>query len=88
MSRSPVRRTAVLLLLAASLVLPQLGEARDLGARAREHPKRNIIEAISNALPQAWNLVKVIWEQAGSSLDPFGEPKPNAGSSLDPFGGQ
>lgn len=61
-------------------------------------------EAPTNATPMVshlWELLagkaqslKRLWEKSGSSLDPFGEPKPedasgdssDNGGSLDPFG--
>lgn len=74
-------------LLAAALAVPSLAYARELSGRERRASKPGIIETIWNALPEVRDLVKAAWDEAGSSLDPFGNPQPDAGSSLDPFGG-
>ncbi len=79
-------RTVVPLLLVA-LLLPSLALAKE--SRAPEGPAapRETLGALWSAIPEAWTLLKSIWEREGSSLDPFGPPKPTEGSSLDPFGG-
>jgi hypothetical protein len=76
-----------LLLLVAALLLPPLAFAREAQVKERPSP-RPTLAALWNVLPQVWTLFKCIWEKEGSSLDPFGPPKPNEGSSLDPFGGK
>jgi hypothetical protein len=80
-------RTVTLLLLVAALLLPSLALADKPDAKERPSP-RLTLATLWNALPGAWVLFKAIWEREGSSLDPFGSPKPNEGSSLDPFGGK
>ena len=82
---SRVRRTALLLLVGA-LFLPSLVLAEWSHAKERPSPSQTLA-ALWNAVPDVWALFKSIWEREGSSLDPFGPPKPNEGSSLDPFGG-
>lgn len=78
-------RTVVSLLLAAALLLPSLALAKE--PRAPERPSsRETRAAFWSAIPEAWTFFKSIWEREGSSLDPFGPPKPTEGSSLDPFG--
>jgi hypothetical protein len=78
-------RTVVPLLLAAALLLPPVALAKEPRAATRLSP-RETLAALWNAIPEAWTLFKSIWEREGSSLDPFGPPKPPEGSSLDPFG--
>lgn len=80
-----LRRTA-LLVLVSSLFLAALAQARDIRTPERRHHESDLIEAVRDALPRAWNLFRVLWDRAGSSLDPFGEPKPTTGSSPDPSG--
>jgi hypothetical protein len=68
---------------------------------APRHAKWTIHESTTTSLvrflPKVWTALRSIWEKAGSSLDPFGNPQsdgPTAtptsptkeGSSLDPFG--
>lgn len=79
-------RTAALLLLVTALLLPSLVVAKEQPAAERPLPRKTLT-TLWNALPKAWTLFKSLWEREGSSLDPFGEPKPSEGSSLDPFGG-
>jgi hypothetical protein len=86
MFRLRILRRAALLALVGSLFLTPLIQARDIRTPEWRNHEPGIIKAALEALPRAWNLFRVLWEQAGSSLDPFGEPKPPAGSSLDPFG--
>lgn len=74
-------------LLAAALAVPSLAYARELSGKERSASKSGFIEAIWRALPEVRDLAKAAWDEAGSSLDPFGNPQPDAGSSLDPFGG-
>jgi hypothetical protein len=86
MFRSPLLRRTAFLLLASALLLPPLTEARDF----REPEEREIAQSLPEALRQVVAQVlvhfKVLWDGEGSSLDPFGSPKPQEGSSLDPFG--
>ena len=79
-------RTVVLLLLAAALLLPTLALAKESQAKERPAPRRTLT-ALWNAVPEVWTLLRSIWEREGSSLDPFGPPKPSGGSTLGPFGG-
>ena len=79
-------RTVATLVLAAALLLPPLALAKEPRPPERPSPRENLA-AFWNAVPKAWTLFKNIWEREGSSLDPFGSPKPGEGSSLDPFGG-
>lgn len=83
---SRVRRV-VLLVLVGTLLLPPLASAAKPRAKERRSA-RPTLTALWNAVPEAWALFKSVWEGEGSSLDPFGQPKPNEGSSLDPFGGK
>jgi ABC-type arginine transport system permease subunit len=80
-------RKVVLLLLVAVLLLPPLARAKENRARERTSPRQSFT-TLWRAVPEVWTLFKSIWEKEGSSLDPFGQPKPNEGSSLDPFGGK
>lgn len=80
-------RKVLLLLLVTVLLLPSLAFAIDAQAKERPSPRQGLT-ALLNAIPEVWTLFKSIWEKEGSSLDPFGPPKPNEGSSLDPFGGK
>jgi len=86
MFRLRILHRAALLALVASLFLAPLVQARDIRNPDWRNHEPGIIKAALEALPRAWNLLRVLWEQAGSSLDPFGEPKPNTGSSPDPSG--
>lgn len=41
-------------------------------------------------ISRTWSAAAEVWQEAGSSLDPFGSPaasNTDEGSSLDPFGG-
>lgn len=78
-------RTVAPLVLAAALLLPPLALAERPRAATRPSP-RETLAALWSVIPEAWTLFKSIWEREGSSLDPFGPPKPPEGSSLDPFG--
>ena len=79
-------RSMALLLLVGTLLLPSQISAKE--PRARERRSAQPLTVLWNALPEAWSLWKSVWEGEGSSLDPFGQPRPNEGSSLDPFGGK
>lgn len=79
-------RSMALLLLVGVLLLPSLAGAEESWAKERRSARYNFT-TLWNGLPEAWTLLKRVWEGEGSSLDPFGKPKPNEGSSLDPFGG-
>jgi len=83
--RVAVPRTALLLLI-SFLLLPPLADAREFRAEEARVTAPRVIAAIWNALPGVRDLVKAVWGAAGSSLDPFGEPKPQEGSSPDPQG--
>lgn len=78
-------RSMALLLLVGALLLPPMAWAKEPRATERPSP-RETLAALWNAIPEAWTLLKSIWEREGSSLDPFGPPKPPEGSSLDQFG--
>ena len=80
-------RSMALLLLVGTLLLPSQVSAKEPRARERRSA-RQPLTALWNVLPEAWSLLKSVWEGEGSSLDPFGQPRPNEGSSLDPFGGK
>ena len=83
---SRLRRAPLLLLFVGALLLPSLVLAERPHGKERPSP-RQTLTALWNAVPNVWTLFKSIWEREGSSLDPFGPPKPTEGSSLDPFGG-
>lgn len=85
MFRSPLAKAACLLV-ACCLLLPALASA--------EPPRRGqglspVGEkaALWHVVSELWTRIRAIWQEEGSSLDPFGNPKPQEGSSLDPFGG-
>ncbi|MES1246015.1 MAG: hypothetical protein ABUT39_30690 [Acidobacteriota bacterium] len=79
---APLAATCVLLFLVA---IPS--QARELRGEERSRPQESLAEAALRAIPDAWNaFLRAVWDQEGSSLDPFGNPKPDEGSSLDPFG--
>jgi hypothetical protein len=78
-------RSVALLLLVGTLLLPSLASAEEFRTKERRSTHHNFT-ALWNAFPEAWTLLKRVWEGEGSSLDPFGQPKPNG--SLDPFGGR
>ncbi len=78
-------RSMPLLLLVGTLLLPPLASAEEVRTKER-HSARQSFTSLWNAFPEAWTLLKSVWEGEGSSLDPFGQPKPNG--SLDPFGGR
>ena len=80
-------RTVAPPVLAALLLLPLPALAKE--PRATERPlARATFAALWSVIPEAWTLLKSVWEREGSSLDPFGPPKPPPeGSSLNPFGG-
>jgi hypothetical protein len=40
--------------------------------------RERTIGAVMSLFPQVWNAIRSIYEKEGSSLDPFGNPKPNA----------
>lgn len=81
-----IRRT-VLLVAACVLLAAAPSQARELRGEDTRSPEESFIEATLMAVPDAWTaLLKAVWDQEGSSLDPFGNPKPDEGSSLDPFG--
>lgn len=94
MTVSPVvRRTAVLLLVALLGTSLSHADVRHQESRKAKGAERYINPA-RLFLAEAWMNVSSILQKEGSSLDPFGQPKPDegsdsssdSGSSLDPFG--
>ncbi len=85
MTSSPVIRRAALVLLLGTCLLAPL-EAKDIPAKRQSAARKAQESRLLRVLPEAWTLIKSLWEPEGSSLDPFGTPKPSEGSSLDPFG--
>jgi hypothetical protein len=75
----------------APVLLTLLLAGESLAAAAYEHPPREVRQprhSVTGLLSEAWALVSWIWERerpsiapfgkAGSEIDPFGNPKPNA----------
>ena len=57
----------------------------DSGTAASPSTKSSLWDLIADS----WNTLSKLWQEAGSSLDPFGNPptaNSDAGSHLDPFG--
>jgi hypothetical protein len=85
MFRFTAIRSATLVLAVCGLLAAVPSEARKMRGQERRSEGKRLIEAALQAIPDAWALLKAVWDEEGSSLDPFGNPKPQ-GSSLDPFG--
>jgi hypothetical protein len=83
-----IRRTALLAAAFALFAIPsQAREPRGEERRSSQASLADVADAALRAIPDAWNaLLKAVWDEEGSSLDPFGNPKSDEGSSLDPFG--
>jgi hypothetical protein len=81
MLRNDLRRILAVLLLVLTLT-PALSWA---GERRTEPLHRTVILK-SRLLPAMWGFLRAVWDEEGSSLDPDGQPRPNAGSDLDPDG--
>ena len=78
---------ATLALAACVLFAAVPSEAHESRGKERRSQQESLIDAALRAIPDGWTaLLKAVWDQEGSSLDPFGNPKPDEGSSLDPFG--
>lgn len=87
MFRFTTIRRAALLLAAFVLFATAPSEAHEPSGQKRKSPRQGLIDSALRAIPDAWAaLLKAAWAEEGSSLDPFGNPKPDEGSSLDPFG--
>jgi len=81
MPRIDVRRILAVLLLVLTLT-PALSWA---GER-RAEPRGEVVIPGGRLLPALWGFLRSVWEKAGASLDPDGQPRPNSGGSLDPSG--
>lgn len=81
MPRIDVRRTLAVLLLVLTLTpaVSWAGERRPPGPR-------EVVILGGRLLPALWGFIRSVWEKAGASLDPDGQPRPNEGASLDPSG--
>lgn len=86
MFRLTAIRRATLLIAVYGLLVAIPSEAREVFGQERRSPEERLVNAVLESIPNAWALLKSVWDQEGSSLDPFGNPKPDEGSSLDPFG--
>lgn len=86
MFRSTAIRRATLLAVVCVLFSAIPSQAREPRREERSR-QEGLVRAALRAIPDAWSaLLRAVWDEEGSSLDPFGSPKPNEGSSLDPFG--
>ena len=82
-----IRRAAPLAACVLLFLIAIPSQARELRGEKRSRSEENIVRAALRAIPDAWKaLLRTVWDEEGSSLDPFGNPKPDEGSSLDPFG--
>jgi hypothetical protein len=57
-------------LLASSTALAEPRQERTIRERT--------VAVFLSTFPQAWAAIQSIWEKEGSSLDPFGNPKPSS----------
>jgi hypothetical protein len=88
---SPWRVRGTSLAAAVLLTLLTLPPAASAAPRSEAQAARQTGFGIWQAIPDLWHMIQGIFERAGSSLDPFGNPQPNSisereGSSPDPFG--
>lgn len=89
-----VLRTAALFVLLCTIGLP-LASAAGTRGEDRSPRETRAVATFIRALPKVVATLISLWANEGSSLDPFGNPKPAAlpdppafdeGSSLDPSG--
>jgi hypothetical protein len=80
MPRITARRIAGFLLLVL-LLAPAFAGAAERHSDRAPAPREQV-----SPWHAVWSILARIWEAAGSSLDPNGQPRPDNGGSLDPSG--
>jgi hypothetical protein len=75
-SRRRLREAA--LVAAAILTLLQMPPAVSAAPRGEDRAVRERARGLLQAIPDLWHAIGGIFGREGSSLDPFGNPKPDA----------
>jgi hypothetical protein len=72
-----LRRAPIVVAALLSVVL--ISSTASANPRRQERTIRErTVAAVLRVFPQVWTAIRSMWEKEGSSLDPFGNPTPNA----------